>query len=72
MKNNLQLRTAVLVAMCFAVGSASAVDFTLLDNQLKATWTTDMTLGGGIRLKNPSCSLTGDPTSFGCGSGANV
>ncbi|GAB2458159.1 DUF1302 domain-containing protein [Comamonas humi] len=38
----------------------------------KLTVTTDVTVGGGYRLRNPSCSLTGDPTSGGCGMSADT
>ena len=72
MNNKFPLHTTSLVAFLLTVSAVNAAEFRIFDDKLKATWTTDMTLGGGIRLKNPSCSLTGDPTSFGCGSGANV
>ena len=72
MNYKFQLQATGIVAMLLAVGSAHAVDFGIFDNKLKASWTTDLTAGGGLRLKNPSCSLTGDPTSFGCGGRADV
>jgi hypothetical protein len=51
---------------------ASAYEFTLDDGQINGSWVTNLTAGGGIRLKNPSCSLTGDPNANGCGSAANT
>ncbi len=52
---------------------ARAVNFEdVLIDGAKLTWSTDLTLGGGMRLRNPSCSLTGDPTSGGCGASANT
>jgi hypothetical protein len=51
---------------------ASAYEFTLDDGQINGSWVTNLTAGGGIRLKNPSCSLTGDPNANGCGAAANT
>lgn len=62
--------TAAVVAL--SAGAAHAFDFTASDGGLKGSWTTDLTVGGGVRLKNPSCALTGDPNSLGCGAAADT
>ncbi|RDU95933.1 DUF1302 domain-containing protein [Trinickia dinghuensis] len=55
-----------------AVPTAYAYQFSTGINDLTGSWVTNLTAGAGIRTKNPSCSLTGDPNSFGCGAGANT
>jgi len=47
-------------------------DFTTGLGDLHGSWVSNLTAGAGIRTKNPSCSLTGDPNSYGCGAAANV
>ncbi|MCW3586274.1 DUF1302 domain-containing protein, partial [Burkholderia cenocepacia] len=65
--------TAILVAMAgAATSSAYAYDFTVGGGAVQGSWVTNLTAGAGIRTKNPSCSLTGDPNAFGCGAGANT
>nr|WP_225869866.1 DUF1302 family protein [Glaciimonas sp. PCH181] len=39
---------------------------------IQSAWVSNITAGAGIRMKNPSCSRTGDPNSFGCGASANT
>jgi Protein of unknown function (DUF1302) len=51
---------------------ASAYEFSLDDGAINGSWVSNLTAGGGIRVKNPSCSLTGDPNAYGCGAGANT
>lgn len=67
-----QIRSAGCVVMLLTVGTANAVEFETLDSKIRVVWTTDLTAGAGLRLKNPSCSLTGDPTSLNCGAKADV
>jgi hypothetical protein len=55
-----------------AATSAYGYDFTTGLGDLTGSWVTNLTGGAGIRTKNPSCSLTGDPNSFGCGASANT
>ncbi|MFX1674753.1 DUF1302 domain-containing protein [Paraburkholderia sp. A2WS-5] len=55
-----------------AATSAYGYEFKTGLNDLTGSWVTNLTAGAGIRTKNPSCSLTGDPNSFGCGAGANT
>ncbi|SDR53785.1 Protein of unknown function [Paraburkholderia fungorum] len=59
-----------------ALGAMSAdaygYDFTTGIGDLSGSWVSNVTAGAGIRTKNPSCSLTGDPNAEGCGSAANV
>ena len=47
-------------------------DFTTGLGDLHGSWVSNLTAGAGIRTKSPSCSLTGDPNSYGCGAAANV
>ena len=61
---------AAVVVLCG--GTAHALDFNSAEGGVKGTWTTDLTVGGGVRLKNPSCALTGDPNSLGCGAAADT
>ena len=51
---------------------ASAYEFSLDQGAINGSWVTNLTAGGGIRVKNPSCSLTGDPNANGCGASANT
>ncbi|TDN69469.1 DUF1302 family protein [Paraburkholderia sp. BL10I2N1] len=55
-----------------AATSAYGYEFTTGLNDLTGSWVTNLTAGAGIRTKNPSCSLTGDPNAFDCGAAANV
>ena len=49
-----------------------AMEFKSPDSPVEVTWTTDLSAGVGIRLRNPSCGLIGDPTFGGCGSSVNT
>jgi hypothetical protein len=72
MKPNFQLSALSGAILLLAGAAVHAADFDLLDGQLRGTWTTDLTLGGGYRLKNASCALVGDPTMLGCGGRADT
>ncbi|UTV60334.1 DUF1302 domain-containing protein (plasmid) [Burkholderia arboris] len=66
-------RTAISLAVMSATAtSAFGYQFTAAGGDLQGSWVTNLTAGAGIRTKNPSCSLTGDPNAFGCGAGANT
>jgi Protein of unknown function (DUF1302) len=52
--------------------NAYGYDFTTGLGDLSGSWVSNLTVGGGIRTKDPSCSLTGDPNAAGCGAAANV
>ncbi|HVW52020.1 MAG TPA: DUF1302 domain-containing protein [Trinickia sp.] len=75
--NTKAVRASVSAAlMGLGMGAVSAnsygYDFTTGLGDLHGSWVTNLTAGAGIRTKNPSCSLTGDPNSYGCGAAANV
>ncbi|TKC88685.1 DUF1302 domain-containing protein [Trinickia terrae] len=61
-----------LAVLGAASTSAYGYDFTTGLGDLSGSWVTNLTGGAGIRTKSPSCSLTGDPNAYGCGSAANV
>ena len=61
---------SVAVLSAFAA-NAYGYDFSTGLGDLSGSWVTNLTAGAGIRTKNPSCSLTGDPNAYGC-AGANV
>ncbi len=69
------MRASISVAV-MGLGAMSnhsyAYDFTTGIGDLSGSWVTNLTAGGGIRTKSPSCSLTGDPNANGCGAAANV
>jgi hypothetical protein len=69
------VRASVSVAL-MGLGAVSAnsygYDFTTGLGDMTGSWVTNLTAGAGIRTKSPSCSLTGDPNAYGCGSAANV
>ncbi|WP_211193459.1 DUF1302 domain-containing protein [Paraburkholderia sp. UYCP14C] len=67
-----RISAAVSLGLLMAAQGASAYEFTLNDGAVNGSWVTNLTAGGGIRVKNPSCSLTGDPNANGCGAGANT
>ncbi|MCP3711812.1 DUF1302 domain-containing protein [Paraburkholderia sp. CNPSo 3274] len=70
---NIGIYVAASLAMFgTAATTAYGYEFTTGLNDLTGSWVTNLTAGGGIRTKNPSCSLTGDPNSFGCGAAANT
>ncbi|MBN3787678.1 DUF1302 family protein [Burkholderia sp. Ac-20353] len=58
--------------MLLASAHAYAYDFSISDGTITGSWVTNLTAGAAIRTKSPSCSLTGDPNSYGCGAAANV
>ncbi|HVW52200.1 MAG TPA: DUF1302 domain-containing protein [Trinickia sp.] len=63
---------SISVAMLGAfAANAYGYDFSTGLGDLSGSWVTNVTAGAGIRTKNPSCSLTGDPNAYGC-TGANV
>lgn len=62
---------SVTIAGLFPLG-VHAQEAGATASPVELTWTTDLTAGGAVRLRNPSCSLVGDPTFHGCGSRANV
>ncbi|MFM0245595.1 DUF1302 domain-containing protein [Paraburkholderia sediminicola] len=55
-----------------AAPPAQAYEFTTGLGDLEGSWVSNLTAGGGIRTKSPSCALTGDPDANGCGAAANV
>ncbi|MBC8750620.1 MULTISPECIES: DUF1302 domain-containing protein [Paraburkholderia] len=75
MKTKTLGRTATVslaIAGAAATSSAYGYEFSTGINDLTGSWVTNLTAGAGIRTKNPSCSLTGDPNAFDCGAAANV
>jgi hypothetical protein len=60
------------IALGAFINAAYAVDFDTGFYDLTGSWVSNITAGTGIRTKNPSCALTGDPNAFGCGSAANT
>lgn len=67
--------TAMRLSVATLLGlsaSAYGYDFDTGIGDLHGSWVSNLTGGAGIRVKNPSCSLTGDPNSYGCGAAANV
>jgi hypothetical protein len=71
-KSILRYVAASLAMFGTAATSAYGYEFTTGLNDLTGSWVTNLTAGMGIRTKNPSCSLTGDPSAFGCGAAANT
>ncbi|WP_133645482.1 DUF1302 domain-containing protein [Paraburkholderia flava] len=61
-----------LAALGTATSNAYGYEFSTGINDLKGSWVTNLTAGAGIRTKDPSCSLTGDPNANGCATAANV
>ncbi|MDN7862008.1 DUF1302 domain-containing protein [Burkholderia multivorans] len=64
--------TISIVVLGAATSNVYGYDFTVGDGTLQGSWVTNLTAGAGIRTKNPSCSLTGDPNAYGCGVAANT
>jgi hypothetical protein len=58
--------------LVLSVDRAYGYDFDLGLGDLHGSLVSNVTAGAGIRTKNPSCSLTGDPDAAGCGDAANV
>ena len=55
--------------------AAFAIDFNTGIGDITGAWVTNLTGAVGLRTKNPSCSLTGDPNAGGsgaCGSAAST
>ena len=55
-----------------AAGVAHGADADAGSSSWKTEFASNVTIGAGLRLSNPSCSLTGDPNSHGCGLSANT
>ncbi|SIO72093.1 Protein of unknown function [Burkholderia sp. GAS332] len=51
---------------------ANGYEFSTGFGDLSGSLVSNLTAGAGIRTKDPSCSLTGDPNAYGCGAAANV
>lgn len=64
--------TAIFGAFAALPAFAADYDFDTGIGPVQAAWVSNVTVGAGMRLKNPSCSLTGDPHSYGCGASANT
>ncbi|CAE6754101.1 hypothetical protein R70006_03170 [Paraburkholderia domus] len=69
-----RLATKVLASIvcASACSVAHAYEFDTGIGDMHASWVSNLTGGMGIRTKNPSCSLTGDPNAEGCGAAANT
>lgn len=63
--NTKKLILAAAIAGIFPA-TVMAVEFKLPDSAVEVVWTTDLSLGAGMRLRGPSCGLIGDPTFGGC------
>ncbi|WP_158940817.1 DUF1302 domain-containing protein [Burkholderia sp. S171] len=61
-----------LAVLGAASSSAYGYDFATGFGDLSGSLISNLTAGAGIRTKDPSCSLTGDPDAYGCGAAANV
>ena len=59
-------------AFCIAPALAADFNFDTGVGPLHAAWATTLTVGAGVRVKNPSCALTGDPNANNCGLAANT
>lgn len=53
-------------------GPASAATYDTGIGDMQAAWVSNLTAGAALRTKSPSCTLTGDPNAYGCGSAANT
>jgi hypothetical protein len=68
-KNTLiALQTAVATCL-LSTGTAFAVEFKLADGDIDGSFNSTITVGAGMRLRDPSCSIVGD--SAACGGTAN-
>lgn len=65
-------RAAMSLSLLTASSVVHAYDFTIDNGDINVSWVSNLTAGGGVRTKNPSCTLTGDPNAYGCGDSANV
>jgi hypothetical protein len=72
MKKSMTRLVGVTVCGALAYGHARAYTFDTGIGDMQAAWVSNITGGLGVRVKNPSCSLTGDPNAHGCGSAANT
>ncbi|MFL9872899.1 DUF1302 domain-containing protein [Paraburkholderia megapolitana] len=70
-KSNKRL-SASLAAMLGVSASAYGYEFDTGISDLHASWVSNLTAGAGIRVKDPSCSMTSDPNVYGCGTAANI
>ena len=65
----------IVVFLAQGYQTASAVDFNTGIGDVTGAWVTNVTAAVGLRTKDPSCSLTGDPNAGGsgaCGSAAST
>ena len=72
-KNVAWVGVAAFVALSYE--TAFAVDFNTGFGDVAGAWVTNVTGATGLRTKDPSCSLTGDPNAGGsgaCGSAAST
>jgi Protein of unknown function (DUF1302) len=72
MKNKKICLCGTLALGIVASGQAGAYTFDTGLGDLTGSWVSNITAGAGIRTKDPSCALTGDPNANGCGSAANT
>jgi len=63
---------SVAIGLFACHADAATFEFDTGFGPIQAAWVSNLTAGIGLRLKNPSCSLTGDPDAYGCGSSANT
>jgi hypothetical protein len=73
-KWKIRITKAIWPTVCGAIISTPAAAYTFDTGlgDLSGQWNSNITGGIGIRTKDPSCSLTGDPNAYGCGTGANI
>ncbi|WP_322075664.1 DUF1302 domain-containing protein [Burkholderia cenocepacia] len=65
--------TPLMLGILLYPMSSNAYEFDAGLSDLHVSWVSDFTVGMGIRTKNPSCSLTGDPNAWNhCGAAADV
>jgi len=73
---SLLLKTVAATAMMVAAANgawAESLDLgTIAGSPINGSWNWTLTEAIGIRTQNPSCALTGDPSSAGCGATANT
>ena len=65
--NKVKFAALAWATFCLSLGykSSRAADFNPGIGDLSIAWVTNVTTAAGLRTKNPSCSLTGDPNSGG-------
>lgn len=72
-----KLAALICTSFCVSLGceSSRAADFNPGIGDISVAWITNVTAAAGLRTKNASCSLTGDPNSGGggaCGSDSST